>query len=70
MAILESSFLIDVMRNNQQALEILDSLEQQEPELLVATPSVMELWIGALLSTRPDSEKRKVEELLDNLEKA
>ena len=70
MALLESSFLIDVMRNKQPALELLDSLEHREPALFVATPSIMELWAGALLSNRPDGEQRKIEELLDSLESA
>ncbi len=64
MVLLESSFLIDVMRNNKDALDLLAALEQKEQMFYIPTPSIMELWIGALESKLPEQEKAKIEELL------
>ncbi|MBI4439890.1 PIN domain-containing protein [Candidatus Woesearchaeota archaeon] len=67
MAVLDSSFLIDILRNKPSAVDLLDDLERKESVLAVAAPSVMEMWEGALLSSIPDREKKRVEELLTHL---
>ncbi len=66
-AILESSFLIDFLRNKSSAVELFDELERKEAVLAVASPSVMEIWEGALLSPIPEKKKKGVEELLSRL---
>ena len=64
MAVLESSFLVDILRNYRSAVGLLDELERKGESLLVAAPSVMELWEGALKSKVSKKEKAKVDELL------
>ncbi len=64
MAILDSSFLIDILRNNKDAVALLDELEEREPSLFITAPSVMELWEGALKHTLPEKEKQDIEALL------
>ncbi len=64
MAILESSFLIDFLRDRDEAVAALRQFERSEPRLTVASPSVMELWAGALVSVSPGEEKEKIGELL------
>lgn len=64
MAVLDSSFLIDILRNNKKALELLDDLERKEQALFITAPTVMELWEGALQSNILEREKGHVEELL------
>ncbi len=63
MAVLETSFLIDILRNRPSAVELLYKLEQRET-FLIASPTVMELWEGALRNRMHENEKSKVENLL------
>ena len=67
MALLESSFLIDILRNKPNAVQLLHNLERDEPALFVASPTIMELWEGALLSNLAEREKKKINELLFNV---
>lgn len=64
MPLLETSFVIDVLRNKDTAVAFLKKLEQEEPRLFIASPTVMELWEGALKSRGPAHEKQKIEALL------
>ncbi|HLC65535.1 MAG TPA: PIN domain-containing protein [Candidatus Nanoarchaeia archaeon] len=64
MAVLDSSFLIDILRNKPSAATLLGDLEGKESVLAVAAPSVAEMWEGALLSSIPEREKKRVEDLL------
>src|SRR3989344_4420965 len=68
MVLLDSSFLIDILRNRRPAVTLFDTLEQNEPHLVVASPTVMELWRGTLRSQLSEREKSKVESLLSSLE--
>ncbi|MEK6838019.1 MAG: PIN domain-containing protein, partial [Nanoarchaeota archaeon] len=67
MAVLESSFLIDILRNYRSAVSLLDELERKGESMFVAAPSVMELWEGALKSKVSEKEKAKVDELLASM---
>ena len=60
MAILETSIVIDLLKGNESAVKIYDELEQREMVLFVAAPTIMELWIGALMSKWPEAEKEKI----------
>ena len=66
MACLETTFLIDVLRGDPKVKEFIASLTQSS-EKMVAAPSVMELWSGALLSNRSEEEKEKIIALLESL---
>ncbi len=67
MAVLETSFLIDILRNEPIAVKHLYELEQNEKELFITSPTIMELWEGALLCNMPQKEKTKIEALLTTL---
>ncbi|MBI2137057.1 PIN domain-containing protein [Candidatus Woesearchaeota archaeon] len=64
MAVLDSTFLIDVFRNEHSAIELLRELERKEGNILVASPTVMELWFGAVKSRLPAKGMLQVEELI------
>ena len=64
MAVLETSFLIDVLRNKDDAKKVLGELSQNNETLFIAAPSVTELWEGALWSIRAEKEKILVNQLL------
>lgn len=67
MAILETSFLIDIFRDYPPAVKLLDELEETETILQIASPTIMELWLGALQSNAPEKEKARIEEFLNSL---
>ena len=65
MVLLESSFLVDVLRNKESAVLLLKEFEhRREPTIVVAAPSVVELWEGALKSKLSGQEKLRVDNLL------
>lgn len=64
MVVLDTSFLVDILRNAPRAIELLGEIEGKEPTLLVAAPTVMELWEGALDSKAPEKEKARIDALL------
>ncbi len=63
MAVLETSFLIDILRGRKQAVDLLNELEEREP-LFITTPTIMELWEGALRSQLPEKEMKKTGDML------
>ncbi|MFA4820000.1 MAG: PIN domain-containing protein [Candidatus Aenigmatarchaeota archaeon] len=66
MACLETTFLIDLLRGDENIKHLKDDLDKTEDILAVAAPSVMELWTGAILSNKSASEKIKISELLSS----
>lgn len=66
MTILDTSFLIDVLRNKPAALALINDIERDGPGH-VPTVAIMELWEGALKSNAPEKEKKAVERLVDNM---
>jgi len=67
MAVLETSFLIDLLKNKERAVEVLKSIEDSEKEIFIASPSIMELWHGAIISSFPDREKNKVLGMINSI---
>jgi len=65
MVCLETTFLIDILKGDPGVKDIMNSLERNI--LLPASPSVMELWSGALLADLPEKEKEKIGSLLESL---
>lgn len=65
--ILETTFLIDVLRGKPEVKSLMNELQRKEPLLFVATPSVMELWSGALQAQQTEQEKEKIQELIRSL---
>jgi predicted nucleic acid-binding protein len=64
--VLDTSFLIDIFRNEPAAVKHLDHLEQEDL-LQITAPTIMELWLGALQSNAPEREKARIEEFLEAL---
>ena len=64
MAVLDTSFLIDLLRGNANAVSFLDDLERKEDNLFITCPSTMELWSGAFQAQLKDKEIKKIEEFL------
>ena len=56
MVCLETTFLVDILRDKRGAGEMQKEFEKTERAIYVAAPSVMELWRGAILKS---SEKEK-----------
>lgn len=67
MACLETTFLIDLLRGKQNVIKLKDELSMLEQSLIIASPSVMELWVGACLK-ESENEKRQILELLNSVE--
>ena len=67
MVLLESSFLVDILRNKKSAISLLEEFERRkEPTIVVASPSIVELWEGALKSKLSEKEKLRVDDLLSS----
>jgi predicted nucleic acid-binding protein len=66
--ILDTSFLIDVLRGNPGTEDIEHQIDKKGATVTPIT--IMELWEGIQRTERTDMEQQKVEELLDGLNKA
>lgn len=61
--ILETSFLVDVLRGTPAAKATILALDKESEAIFLPAPSVFELWEGAGLALRSEAERRKVEAL-------
>lgn len=62
----DTSFVIDVLRGDERALERLGFIEaERRPEKLAAI-TVLELYEGIELADRPEAERSRVLEVLDS----
>ena len=68
MACLETSFLVDLLRGKKEVILLKEELDRTESTLTIASPTVMELWCGALLGKLSAQEKEKINNLLQSLE--
>ncbi|MBI5391093.1 type II toxin-antitoxin system VapC family toxin [Candidatus Woesearchaeota archaeon] len=67
MVCLDMCFLIDLLRGKASIADLRETFDRKETNFTVATPSVMELWAGLLLSQHSEKEKIKVLELFRSL---
>ena len=65
MACLETTFLIDLLRGSESVKKLKDELDKNEA-LSVAAPSIMEIWLGAIMSKKSEEEKSKINELISS----
>ena len=65
--IADTSFLIDIMRKNDSAIQKEEALESEGVPLSITAVSVFELYIGFGLSTKQVLERKKIELVLENL---
>lgn len=68
MVILDTSFLIDLLRGKEEVKKLWEDIERNEAKVAIATPSIMELWSGACRAKLPAKEKEKIKELGRGLE--
>lgn len=60
--LLDSSFLIDVIRGYRPALTLRDELESTSEAVRIPAPAIFELWKGAARARQPLREAEIVEE--------
>lgn len=63
----DTSFLIDVLRGNEEVLDWEKKFDEDEEELVVSAVSIMELWEGVIRSDKIDEEREKIKEMLEGL---
>lgn len=64
--ILDTSFLIDVMNDDEDALEAVDRIESDGVEQNVPAMTVQELYIGVGTSDEPDRTRRTIERVVES----
>ena len=65
--IADTCFIIDIMRNNPEAIAKAQEIEKNNTPLILTAPTVFELNVGLSLSSKPLEEKKKIQEVLDSL---
>ena len=65
--ILETSFLIDFLRNNKDAVAKMKSLVDSDEAFGIAAPTVFELWTGLYALEKTESEKTRINLIINNL---
>lgn len=68
MACLDTTFLVDLLRGKEEISKLKDELSKSESVLTVASPSIMEIWLGACQAKASEKEKEKINQLLLSLE--
>ncbi|MGV9103638.1 MAG: PIN domain-containing protein [Candidatus Thorarchaeota archaeon] len=62
--IVDSCFVIDLMRENEEALKKLAEIKENNRLQYIASPTVMELAVGVALADLPTQEREKIDEIL------
>ncbi len=65
--IADTTFIIDIMRNDPGAIAMAQEIEQKNIPLIITSPTVFELSVGISLSTKPRQEKTRIHEVLESL---
>lgn len=58
--LLDTAFLIDVMRGREAAVKKLKEMEKERISQSVGAPTIYELYVGVALSDKPEKEKERV----------
>ena len=64
--LIDTSILIDILRADKDTKELEKYLDRHEK--CIASPTVFELWCGALLGRISKKEREKIKGLIDSLE--
>ncbi len=67
MLVLDTSFIIDTMRGNKEALTLLGDLEKEDDLLCTTALNALELFRGAYLSSNREDKIAKVRRILEQL---
>ncbi len=65
--ILDTTFIIDLMENNEDAIKKLKEIASKSEPHVITTPTVFELYSGVIQSNKPEKEKQKVLNVLSNI---
>ena len=65
--IADTTFIIDLMRNNPDAISKAQEIEKNNIPLIITAPTLFELSVGISLSTKSQQEKKQIHEILDTL---
>lgn len=65
--VLDTSFVVDVIRGHEKAGRLFRILEQESAVLGVSAATAYELFTGVARSETPGSEERKVEQFIESL---
>ena len=63
----DTTFIIDIMREDEDAVEKARELSGASISVLVGTPTIFELYVGVGLSVRASEEREKVLSVLKSL---
>ncbi|HXX72490.1 MAG TPA: type II toxin-antitoxin system VapC family toxin [Candidatus Acidoferrales bacterium] len=63
----DTTFIIDIMRKDEDAVEKARELSGASISVLVGTPTIFELYVGVGLSVRASEEREKVLSVLKSL---
>ena len=66
--ILETSFLIDLMKGRSEAVTLADEIDRSRESVYLPAPALFELWLGAGRSARGREEIRKIETLIESFD--
>lgn len=66
--ILETSFLIDVMRGRPEAVDLVQEIDRSGENVVLPSPGLFELWVGAGRSRRTREEMEKIESLVESFD--
>ena len=67
MACLDTSFVIDIIRNNEDAVLKKESLEKMHEPLMIASPTIIELIRGFKSSKISEMQKDKINQFLNSI---
>jgi tRNA(fMet)-specific endonuclease VapC len=63
----DTTFIIDIMKNDSAAVLKAKDLSDAAVSVLVGTPTIFELYVGVGLSVKPAEERNKVLDILKSL---
>ena len=67
MPVLDTSFLVDLIRGEEEALDALARIEEEYRDLFTTVVNLLELFRGAYLSEKREENISKVMEIVGNL---
>lgn len=68
MPVLDTSFLVDLMREDREALDALARIEEEYHNLTTTVVNLLELFRGAYLSERREENSAKVLKIVETLD--
>ncbi|MGP6240239.1 PIN domain-containing protein [Cuniculiplasma sp. SKW4] len=65
--IADTTFIIDIMKSNKEAIEKAEEIEKSGGNIAVTSISIFELFVGIGLSIKQDQERYKIAQVLNGL---